>query len=382
MEQVGFEEFRLCGKKVAFLNGGKRVKDDQQQLMRILEATRCEDENVQLSDGDIQRLLELHIYHPRFSRKDREQIEKDALFVFANKEPRNYKNYELLKRQNLIGNPVARIKSRTLNKFGKDVINDAHYELDRTPRTVIISKNAIVSLNGYNPEPAIGLYHGSMGKVIEIVYHDGQSPNDDIPGHLPKYVLVEFFQYTGKELVEGMPRVIPIVPITQYCNKNFCCRRKYLPLALAFGKTAHTFQGTTVGPAPPGKPKNPIQKIIIDPGSRAFEGKNVGLLYQLLGRPTTIGTEDDKFSSAMYFTGSNFNRERITNLTMDANNKPFKKAVLRKRWVDYLKGNTIDLSRWDETARNKIFDWAKTTRLSDKHMCSALYPESKKQRTF
>ena len=82
---------------------------------------------------------------------------------------------------------------------------------------------------------------------------------------------------------------------------------------------------------------NTIQKIIIDPGSRLFEGINVGLLYQLLGRPTTIGTKEDKFSLAMYFTGPHFNRDRITNLMLDKNKKLYKKAALQKQWVKYLK---------------------------------------------
>ena len=329
----GFEEFKLCGKRVGYLKSVKRVNDDQEQLKRILNAVRCEDENVQLCEEDIQRLLELHIYHKRFSREERKQIEKDATYVFANKEPRNSKNRELLKKENENNIPIARIVSQTTTYAGKKVNNDSHFDADREPSSVMICKNAIVSLNGYNPEPLLGLYHGSLGRVLEIVFEETESPNLK---HLPKYVLVEFFQYKGKELVPGLPKVIPIVPITVHC-KYFCCKRKLLPLALAFGKTSHTFQGTTVGPVPPGKPPNAIQKIIIDPGSRSFEGINVGLLYQLLGRPTTIGTKEDKFSSAMYFTGPHFNRDRITNLTLDKNKKLYKKAALRKQWVEYLK---------------------------------------------
>jgi hypothetical protein len=65
--------------------------------------------------------------------------------------------------------------------------------------------------------------------------------------------------------------------------------REHIPLALAYGKTLHTLQGQNVGPAGPECPENAIQKIIVDPGTRKFEGVNVGLFYQLLSRATTIG---------------------------------------------------------------------------------------------
>jgi hypothetical protein len=359
-QRLGYEEFISCGEKVAFLQGIKRVNDDQLQLKRILNAVRQEDDNIELGEEDIQRLLELHIHHPRFSREDRKKIEKDAVFVFANKIPRNQTNFTMLKKENLKGSPVARIKSKTINNYGRTVQNNHHYDEDREPSVVKICKNAIVSLTGYNPEPRLGLYHGSVGKVIEIVFNDDESPNDDF---LPKYVLVEFAQYIGKEIVQGHPRTIPIIPCTVRCRKN-CCSRTYIPLSLAFGKTGHTFQGTTVGPVPIGHPKNAIQKIIVDPGTRAFEGVNVGLLYQLLGRPTTIGTKEDKFSSAIYFTGPNFNRERITNLTKDAKGKTFKKAWLRLKWVNFLKENKIDISRWDQNNLSELFQWANNTKVS------------------
>jgi hypothetical protein len=104
----------------------------------------------------------------------------------------------------------------------------------------------------------------------------------------------------------------------------------------------------------------------VDPGSRKLEGITVGLLYQLWGRPTTIGTADDKFSLAMYFTGNCFNQERILEIlqkTKYSTNKLYKKAALRKKWVAYLKENEVDLKHWSLEKRNKIFKWAKETEI-------------------
>ena len=58
--------------------------------------------------------------------------------------------------------------------------------------------------------------------------------------------------------------------------KHECCTRQFVPLKLAYGKTAHTFQGQNAGPTPPGKPPNAVQTLVVDHGSRNFKGINVG----------------------------------------------------------------------------------------------------------
>jgi len=130
-----------------------------------------------------------------------------------------------------------------------------------------------------------------------------------------------------------------LVPVTMQemrRTKN-CCVCHYMPLALAYGKTAHTFQGQNVGPVQAGRPENPIKCILVDPGKWQFESQSVGLFYQLLSRATTIGDQDDKLSSAIYFNGQNFSRRRFENLTMKNEKEMYKKAKLRKDWVELLK---------------------------------------------
>jgi hypothetical protein len=356
----GFAEFRLMGKNVMYLEGEKRVNEDQEQFRRILRGLRSEHKNDELSEEDIQRLLELDINHPSFSDEERKKIEAEALYIYACKEPRDRMNARKLKEFNTPNNPVARIKSVTVTLAGKTVVNQSHYNADRTPRSIRLCKSAKVCLNGYNPDPRKGLYHGAMGIVKDIVFKEGHSPNF---GDMPLYVLVEFGQYCGPPMIASMPKTVAIVPVKQPCNRNngFCCSRTYIPLYVAFGKTAHTFQGSTVGPVPVGRPPNSIQKIIIDPGNRQFEGNNIGLMYTCAGQGTSIGSPNDKCSSSIYFCGDNFCRERITNLVRQANGSIYRKAKLRIDWVAYLKSNEYTMCPKEKDYTN-IFEWASQTR--------------------
>ena len=358
----GFEEFLEMGKTVIYLEGEKRVNEGQEKFKQILRAIRCEDEQQHLTEDDVQSLLELDLAHKTFTDTQRKLIELEATYIFANKEPRDRLNSLKLKIINTKSNPVARIKSKTCKlRGGKQVTNQSHFDIDRQPNMVLICKDARMTLNGYNPDPKNGLFHGSLGIVRDIVYDIEKSPN---LGDFPAYVLVEFYQYCGKNIIENFPRCVPVVAITVRCNRQ-CCSRTYMPLALAYGKTAHTFQGQNVGPVPLGRPENPIKKIIVDPGTRSFEGNNVGLFYQLLSRATTIGNREDKLSSAIYFDGERFSRSRFEKLTMKNAKEMYKKAALRKDWVEYLRKNEVKKGKWRMKEMDDLFAWANTVKFDD-----------------
>lgn len=365
LRKDGFEEFREIGKKVIYLHGEKRVNEGQDEFKSILQAVRCEDDNKKLTEKEITRLLELDINHTSFTDTQKKTIQDEATFVFANKEPRDALNSCKLKNLNMQGSPVARIRSKT-EKNGRQVSNQTHFDSDRTPNRVLLCKGARVTLNGCNPDPKNGLFHGSLGIVRDIVYDAGKSPN---LGDFPSYILVEFYQYCGEDIIPEYPRCIPIVPRTSTCNFPKCyCTRTYIPLALAYGKTAHTFQGINVGPVPAGRPENPIQKIVVEPGNRQFEGNNVGLFYQLLARATTIGTAQDKLSSAIYFDGKNFSRHRFENLNMRTKKELYKKAILRHLWVEFLRKHKMpDKTRTTEEIQD-LFTWVEQSTITDEQL--------------
>ena len=183
------------------------------------------------------------------------------------------------------------------------------------------------------------------------MYNDNENPNHD---ELPKYILVEFTQYKGPILVPDNPLLVPIPPMEVNCNRKRCCRRKYVPLVLAFAKTVHTFQGQNVGPVQPGQSPNAFEKIIADPGAKSFEGTNPGLFYSTTSRATTIGTKENKFSSSLYFTGNNMNRERISNMTTNKQGQTYKKVQRRKEWVQYLNSNNHQ-SNLSPSQKEEIF---------------------------
>ena len=368
----GFAEFRELGTFTVYLEGEKRVNEGQDEFKRLLSLVRCEKPDDKMNHKEVQRLLELHLSHRTFSQSQRDEIEQEATYIFANKEPRDKLNSLKLRLANLKGNPVAIIKSKTTKQF-KPVGNNNHFDVDRHPSRVLICKGARVTLNGCNPDPKHGLYHGALGIVHDIVYDLGNSPKR---GDFPAYVLVEFFQFCGINPIPNMPRCIPVAPIKVPCN-HYCCERTYMPLALAYGKTAHTFQGQNVGPVPFGRPANPIQKIIVDPGTRQFEASSVGLFYQLLSRATTIGTQADKTSSAIYFDGPNFCEERFLNLTMSNKNEPYKKVLFRQKWVDYLRKNQVSNNRWADTEMEEIFGWANNTTFTSNSLSDIIQNASK-----
>jgi hypothetical protein len=371
----GNVEFKNFAKNTVYLESIKRINNDQEQLRRILKTLRCEDDDDELCATDMQRLLELNLKDKKYSPKEREEIQNNSMYLFATKEPRDQLNHKMLLKANRQGNPVARMKSITENNNRKRVSNNSHYDADRYPVEVLLCKTAKVALNGQNISPALGLFHGSLGTVEDIVYHSGQRPEH---GDLPAYVLVNFAQYCGKQLVPHSKQSIPITPATIRCRRN-CCTRIYIPLSLAYGKTVHTFQGQTVGPTQPGRPENPIKRIIVDPGSRGFEGNNVGLFYTAMSRATTIGNVDDKMSSAIYFDGPHFSQKRITHLTKEQSGRLFKKAQLRQNWVKYMKENNQKRKYYTKEEMEYIFEWIKTTRYNRNFLTKTILRNDQKQ---
>ena len=221
--------------------------------------------------------------------------------------------------------PVCLCRSITLRN-GKQVSLNSHYDSDRVPPLTILVKHAIVQLSGWNAKPEWGLFHTSLGKIIDIVYNDDESP---LHGHLPMYVLVDFQSYIGPPFDSLHPTYIPIPPHTARCKYNCGCQRHYIPLTLAFGKTIHSFQGQNVGPTLPHQPENPIQTIVVDPGTRAFEGSSPGLLYSIISRSTTLGYLHDIFTSPLFFTGFNMTTQRLQHITLRKDGRTYGKVLLR-----------------------------------------------------
>ena len=120
----------------------------------------------------------------------------------------------------------------------------------------------------------------------------------------------------------------------------------------------HTFQGATVGPTRKGKPQNQFECIICDPGDKRFEGNNCGMLYTTISRGTELMENEDKTTSAIYFTGHDMTFGRVANLFLGREGKKFKKIQRREEWVKYLDAHqtTKKFTKREKQAIKKWFE--------------------------
>ena len=73
-----------------------------------------------------------------------------------------------LKEQNTPDSPVAIIKAIIQRSCGYKLSN--HYDEDRIPQSTMFCVGCRVLIVGVNIKPEWGLYHGSIGTVLDIVY--------------------------------------------------------------------------------------------------------------------------------------------------------------------------------------------------------------------
>jgi len=118
------------------------------------------------------------------------------------------------------------------------------------------------------------------------------------------------------------------------------------------------FQGQSVGKG------HPIPAIVVQPGSRRFEGNCPGLFYVFLSRATDIGTEEDRSSSAIFFHTSDMNEDRVTDLLLGADRKEYQKVKKRKTWVEHLETNEYNPTITKKKKR-KLIKWAEETTIAD-----------------
>ena len=351
----GRQQFLMLGKTVMELTQIMRQQEHEVEFMNIL----CRIRLGEATNEDISTLMSLHLDHHDFSREEVEEIRKKAMYIFANKKPMQEHNLKKLKEEHSPDNPVARIHATTLNKGQKFRGARKHFgrsnnNQNAIPSVVNICRGAKVQIAGKNLEPDWGLYNGCIGTVIEIVFEKNENPLD---GFHPKFVIVEFPQYCGPAWMKDKPKWVPIPTIELNCEKR-CCELRYIPLTLAYAKTCHTFQGQTVGK------DCAIECIIVQPGTRDFEGKCPGLFYVFLSRATDIGTPGNRKTSAIFFDTNEMNSDRIRDLTHSLKTgKEYVKATKRRIWDNYLREHIINVSI-EETEKEEIIKWAESTKVA------------------
>ena len=181
------------------------------------------------------------------------------------------------------------------------------------------------------------------------------------------------FGYTSYNLLHvflvicGVIQIIPIPPIDVMCRHG-CCMRRLIPLKLAYAKSIHTFQGQSAGPTEPGRPANTVQRIICDAGSINFERLCPGLMYSLISRATTLGTNRTALDSAIYFTGD-FTEKRVMNMGRKKDGTLTKRVALRKLWVDRLEHH-IRKCTMSQDEQQTLIHWVTTTKYTPQYLLS------------
>jgi len=354
----GKRQFLILGKTVMELEQVMRQQEKEILFMEILNNIRLG----KARDEDIATLMSLHLDDHNFTEEDRRQIRENAMYIYANKAPMQEHNRKKLKEQNSEDNPIARIHTTTTTYDKKYRGVTKHFAKQRSqsaiPTVVNICRGAKVQLTGKNFEPDWGLYNGSIGTVIEIVFKENEHP---LEGFQPEYVIVDFPQYCGPSWMESQKTWVPIPAVEMNCDKR-CCQLQYIPLSLAYAKTCHTFQGQTVGK------NHPISCIIVQPGTRDFEGKCPGLFYVFLSRATDIGSSDDRRSSAIFFDGPDMTNDRITDLTRSlTTGREYVKVTKRNQWVKYLRKHLIK-QHISNQQKSSLIRWCERTKVSEEEV--------------
>ena len=364
MSLKGRAALLACASKTIELKSMKRLQEQQRFDRKLIEDVRLQ---ADLSKHQSDKLLSLSIeaFQDRHGMQARREMEDKAVHLFYTNEKRIRHNIRQLSRHCSREKPVAFIQSQNFNNITGKADSRHWGKDDDPPGTTLLSIGAVVAIQHRNFNPLWGLHNGACGKVIEMVFKKGDSPND---GHLPQYVVVDFPHYCGPPWDKSNPTHVPIPPIQRSCRKH-CCTRKFIPLTLAWARTIHKFQGMSAGPVDKGKFPNMFEVIICDPGKREDERSALGLFYTALSRATTLGDENGD-GSAIYFCGEDFTEERFRNIAKKKQtDEDYKRSELRRKWVNHLEANS--LSRRDipnKHGQRCLLNWMQSTRFSQSEL--------------
>ena len=106
-----------------------------------------------------------------------------------------------------VHSPIAKIIAKTEGIHGSTCSSDKSGG-GGLLRTLYLCQGAKVMLTS-NLLVKYGLFNGSVGTIIDIIYPPNESPKTTHP----VAVMVEFHKYTGPPFIKNHPRLVPIVPI-------------------------------------------------------------------------------------------------------------------------------------------------------------------------
>ena len=222
-DEVGARLLSQCQTASVFeLTKNFRVKDELHR--ELLERLRTGDP----TESDCERLCSLHFCN--YTSNEQKQYVQDVesspktVWLFTKNADKHKKNMKcLLEHQKKTGHPVAKLnchyqQDRTYNRPSgqKGASAGDHFNGKAIIRSNHLCIGARVTIDTLNYEPALGLYNGVFGTVVEIVYEDSVGPNKNNTYHLPKYVVLDIPQFRLPPGLEPWDKNHPQVSHTKW----------------------------------------------------------------------------------------------------------------------------------------------------------------------
>lgn len=168
---------------------------------------------------DANKMMKLHHVFYSVDKEFKHKVEnhEKTMWLFSNNSEVRRKNIDKLVEVSTNNNvPVARLKcwyDTNKTQGGKQrSICKSHFEANCYRCETDVCVGARVALRNWNILPCAGLYNGSIGTVVEIVYRENPiGPNDKQHNHLPDYVVVDFPHLKLPSYIEPWDKLRPTV---------------------------------------------------------------------------------------------------------------------------------------------------------------------------
>jgi hypothetical protein len=349
-----------------------RQTDDQVVFKGIIERLRLG----WMNEQDEAHIRVLTLYDDHYTSKDIKYISEGALHLFARHQAKNAYNEQKLRETVTETNPLAVIQC--IDETTATNANSKSTHLNKTfyMRKTILCRDTMVEITKVNIEPKWGLFNGAISTVVDIIFREGENPNE---GHLPTVVVMDLKHYRGAIWDKDNPTHVPIVPIQRRCEP-MCCTRKQRPLQIAWAKTINSLQGHNAGPTAKHQTPNAIQRIVIHLGERTDETINPGFMYVAVSRATTIGDlghitsiPQKCMNSVLYFRAAFFpvGIKRLTHSY--STGYEYVRVKHRTAWVAYLDDRQEQTSIMTALSeREMVLEWMENKTYSQEEILAVV----------
>jgi hypothetical protein len=170
----GWLQLMNLAEEVMELDHVHRQTDDQVIFKGILEHLRLG----WMNEQDEERLLVLTLDYDHYTSKEIKDISEGALHLFARHQAKNAYNEQKLRETNTETNPLVVIwcigETTATNAKSKSTHLNKTFDMRKT----MLCRDAMVEITKVNIEPKGRLFNGAISKVVDIIFRQGENPNE------------------------------------------------------------------------------------------------------------------------------------------------------------------------------------------------------------